>query len=769
MSLTSSDAVGENIREQLAQFAAHVDCDSAKPEFFSLPEDAQRLEVRLRHRAVAFVHDTLDEQLGNLLESRQPDAKFDTVALDALVERHLDGMPIADYGHWVFFPWSRRLVHVLPKVEHRELRTDRNHYKITPEEQARLGTARIGIVGLSVGNMAAVTLALEGIGGSFRIADFDRLSLSNLNRLRGGVHELNINKTVLAAREMYEIDPYLAIERFPTGIDNDNLDSFLLDNGKLDLVIEECDDLYLKVRIRERCRELGIPVVMDTSDKGLFDIERFDREPDRPIFHGLVGEISAESLRGLSTKEKVPFVLDILETDAMSLRMSASLPEIDQSISAWPQLASGVALGGAITADATRRILLDQLHTSGRFYVDVEGAINNDCGAYRKPLPIRKEGSPCSESRQTPALPHMPSTHGDIDTETIQWLVSHAILAPSAHNAQPWQFIYHNGSLECRHDPSHDLPTLDFELGATWISFGAVLENLELAAGRIGLATTVETFPDSADPQLVYRMWFVKGPYHEDPLYEQIPHRITNRHRAMRGNIDDSILSSLIDITCESGAELHLATDPAALEILAGLVGACDRICFLNKAIHQEVMPGYRWNASEVTLHRDGLDIDAMELRPWERAGTKLLSAWPRMAFIRRVGGGKGLENLGREWVECASAVGLITVPDHGREQYLTAGKAIQRMWLKATFHALAIHPITGLPFLLARVERGGGEGLSADEIDQLQALREPFSRIFASTSNNCEAFLFRISQADPPTARSLRRHLDQFLTIGEV
>jgi len=66
------------------------------------------------------------------------------------------------------------------------------------------------------------------VGGTFHLADFDELSLSNLNRLRAGVHEVGLNKTVIAARQMYEIDPYLEIARFPDGLHEDNLDSFLV-------------------------------------------------------------------------------------------------------------------------------------------------------------------------------------------------------------------------------------------------------------------------------------------------------------------------------------------------------------------------------------------------------------------------------------------------------------------------------------------------------------------------------------------------------------
>jgi tRNA A37 threonylcarbamoyladenosine dehydratase len=51
---------------------------------------------------------------------------------------------------------------------------------------------RIGVVGLSVGQSVALTLALERSFGELRLADFDRLDLSNLNRIRAGVHDLNL-------------------------------------------------------------------------------------------------------------------------------------------------------------------------------------------------------------------------------------------------------------------------------------------------------------------------------------------------------------------------------------------------------------------------------------------------------------------------------------------------------------------------------------------------------------------------------------------------
>lgn len=320
-------------------------------------------------------HDTLAEQLRDLVAAREPALRLGPAELDARARELVTGRPLLEVGRWIYYPWSRRLVHLLAEPEFRELRTDRNRYKITREEQDRLRRCRIGIAGLSVGQATAATLALEGVGGAFHLADFDTLALSNLNRLRAGVHELGLNKAVLAARQLFEIDPYLEVRLFPHGVEESNLDCFLgapPGAQRLDLLVEECDDLVMKLRLRERARELGLPVLMETSDRGMLDIERFDRESHRPLLHGLVDGVRAEELRGASPREKLPIVLRILDERRISPAMAATLPEIGRTVSTWPQLASAVALGGAVATDAARRLLLGRLTTSGRFYVDLE-------------------------------------------------------------------------------------------------------------------------------------------------------------------------------------------------------------------------------------------------------------------------------------------------------------------------------------------------------------------------------------------------------------
>ncbi|WP_327167198.1 ThiF family adenylyltransferase [Streptomyces subrutilus] len=320
------------------------------------------------------VHDRIEDQVEELLGCVAPHDPFGGRSRSRAVADTVGPHPDA-YGRWAWYPWSGRLVHVLPEAEFRLVRTDRNRDKITREQQRGLLGRRIGVIGLSVGSSAALTCAMEGVGGAFRLADSDRLGLSNLNRLRAGVHEIGREKSVLCARRMYELDPYLDIEVHRGGIDEENIEDFFGGEGGghgLDLLIEEADAPWVKVASREHARSLRIPVLMDTNDRGVLDVERFDLEPDRPLFHGRVGATTAADVRDLGRDEALGFLLDVVDEQRLSPAMRDALTRVGHTLSSWPQLASGVMLGAALVTDTARRILLGEPLPSGRHSIDLE-------------------------------------------------------------------------------------------------------------------------------------------------------------------------------------------------------------------------------------------------------------------------------------------------------------------------------------------------------------------------------------------------------------
>ncbi|MFE0100483.1 Rv1355c family protein [Streptomyces sp. NPDC059009] len=769
-----------NLEARISSLAATTGGADApwRPVLYALDDGAQRaaLGAMLERGEVTEVRDTVAEQAAELLTSRRPDWRPDTGELAAAVEAHLGG-PASAYGSWVWYPWSRRLVHVLPPDEYRELRQSRNRYKITAEEQALLTDRTIAVIGLSVGAASAVTLAQEGVGSRFRLADFDRLALSNLNRLRASVTDIGLPKVVISARQMYEIDPYLDIEVWPHGLAEGNVDAFLTGGGRADLLVEECDDLYIKVYARERARAQGIPVLMETNERGMLDVERFDREPERPLLHGLLSGVAAADLKTLSTREKVPYVLRILDQERPSERFVPSLVEIGQTISSWPQLASGVALGAALVTDTARRLLLGTFTSSGRFFVD-PGELVRDGGEVTVRAAGTAPGDGPAPEADAPALV-LPEPGGDLDEETVRRLVAYGIQAPSGGNTQPWLFVSRGRVLECRIDDSQAPSLLDFERSASHLAIGAAVENIDLAARAAGWRCTARLFPDPADPGLVCELTLTEGVEGEGgsegadapplslSLTEWIERRTTNRALGSDAPLARRAAAALTRCADESGARLHLVTERGQLDELGRILGAGDRLRMMSRPLHHDMMAELRWGDEAVRRTRDGIDVATLQLDTTDLTGISIARHWPNLAFLRRIGGGASFEEGARKLVAASSAIGVLSIPGTAPDAYVQGGRALQRLWLTATSLGLAVQPLSSLLYLFARVERGGGAGLDADESATLRDLRARLTDLVPHHPDEAELLLFRISDAPAPTVRSLRRDVGSVLRFA--
>ncbi|MAX81250.1 MAG: hypothetical protein CL843_13895 [Crocinitomicaceae bacterium] len=353
------------------------DLHTFKPEIYhpKQPSELEQLK-QLNDLNCPTIIDTIHAQAKELIKLRNASERFSDEDLSQKADTLLGNKPF-DYGVWVYYPWRNTLVHIVDEDEFIELRTNRNQYKITAEERELLRRKKIGVVGLSVGNAVALTVAMERLCGELHLADFDDLEVTNLNRIRAGLLDLQLPKTVIAARQIAEIDPFIKVKVFNEGLTSQNMDAFFTDGGNLDLLVEVCDGLSLKVKSRLKAKELCIPVIMDTNDKGMIDVERFDLEPHRSILHGKIDDFDLENIDNLDDQERGRFLSQVIDLEKVSERLKISMPEIGKTITSWPQLASGVALGGAATANVVRRIFLNQLSASGRFYIDMDDAIKD--------------------------------------------------------------------------------------------------------------------------------------------------------------------------------------------------------------------------------------------------------------------------------------------------------------------------------------------------------------------------------------------------------
>ena len=581
------------------------------------------------------VVDELGEQLEQLVRGRAPGEGLADARVRAAVAGVLDGREPAAFGTWAFYPWSRRLVHVLPEPLHRELRLDRNRYAITDDEQQRLTGLSVAVAGLSVGRAVVSTMAHEGIGGELRLADFDVLDLSNLNRVAGGVADVGVSKVVLAAREVAELDPYVRVVAYPGGVEETTIADFV---AGADVVVDECDDLEMKVRLREHARAAGVPVVMATSHRGMLDVERFDLEPDRPTFHGLLGDVSSSALGGLTTKQKVPYVIRILDPASLTDRAAASMVEVKESVSTWPQLASDVALGGAMVANAVRRIALGELTASGRFYADLDELTADGRQAPLAPAP------PAQPAPRRPApVPMPPAGAGAPSAEEMRFVVACASSAPSGGNMQPWRFEARSGAIRAWVDPTRS-SLLDFRNRAALLALGAALEAAIIGARALGFAPAPR--PVAADGP-VWELALERGADspRRDGRAGPVAALLQPAHGLSRP-IPDAELARL----ARRGAPLDtrvVAGD--ALAELGAALGALDRVRFLSPRLRRDLIGELRFTAHEAQASRDGIDVASLELDGADLAAMDVLRTGAGMDLLARLDRGRGLGNASRD------------------------------------------------------------------------------------------------------------------------
>lgn len=717
------------------------------------------------------VLDILDGQLRELVKILNPKIKIKDEDYPALVEKHLNGCNPYEYGVWAYYPWSKKLLHLLDEEEFTEVRTNRNRYKLTKEEQQYLRNKKIGVIGLSVGQSIALTIAMERICGELRLADFDTVELSNLNRIRTGLHNLGLHKTILAAREIMEIDPYLNVNVYSEGITPGNIDAFFTEGGKLDLLVEVCDGLDIKIQSRFKARELQIPVLMDTNDRGMLDVERFDLEPERPILHGLAGDLNPQTIKDLTNEQKIPYILKMVGADTISTRLKASMMEVEQSINTWPQLASSVVLGGALTTDTARRILLGQFNESGRYYIDFDELVAD-----------KQEVN--KESHQLPGNPHKPlelpdikeiayrylatagdATYSPSDAE-LDKIMDAAVAAPSAGNNQPWKWFYKNGWLLLLHDKHRSWSWGDFREMGSHMGLGTAIENVHLQALLLGLEDVVQLFPLKDEPRLIAAIRFSQDANAKTgidrELAENMYIRCTNRMLGKREELPVELFEQIQYLVTESSDIRLFYTDKAdELDKLGVIMAACDRIRMLHPQGHEEFFHEVRWNKEHAEKTRDGIELAAVDITQGEAAGFRVGSDWNAISLLADWGKGDAFRKYSVKTMKAASAALLFAIPEFQHERLVNVGRAIQRVWIYLNTKGVTVHPMLSPIFFFSRLTVGKGEGLPGFAKAELIDMKEDFEKIFPMNSENkreyAEVFLMKLAKTDKTPVSALR------------
>jgi hypothetical protein len=298
------------------------------------------------------VSDTVDRQLAELAAARFPGPRQERERSRFTEEVAAGVADLAEAGLWVYLPWAAQVAHLLAPGEYLEVVTNRNRDKITRAEQDLLRTKRVGVLGLSVGAEAAVAIAQEHLCGHLVLADFDRLDLSNLNRLGASFSDIGQPKTKIAARRIAAIDPYLEVTLVECEVTAANAGPFV---DGLDLLVEECDGPAAKYGVRMGAQAAGVNVVYAADERGFLSVEPYATRPGLPPFHGLVGPALAASADRMTA-----LVQWLGGPAALSGRSRHSVTLIGTELAGYPQLASEARYAAGQIGHVARRMLLGE-------------------------------------------------------------------------------------------------------------------------------------------------------------------------------------------------------------------------------------------------------------------------------------------------------------------------------------------------------------------------------------------------------------------------
>lgn len=338
-------------------------------------------------------------------------------------------------------------------------------------------------------------------------------------------------------------------------------------------------------------------------------------------------------------------------------------------------------------------------------------------------------------------------------------IIEAGVLAPSGDNCQPWAFSVRGETVDIHNLPGMDTSVYNRHQRASLVAHGALIENMAVEAAARGWDCGVSLLPDPGAPDLTARLVFTRDRGRPaDPLAPGIPHRCTNRKAYDGRPLTEEQKGSLASQVEPFGPfRLHLLSG-AEKDTLAHVISLNDRLVFEWEPLHAFLFDHVRWSADEAERTRDGLDLRTLELSPPDRVAFPLLKRYRLLSLLNHLGVSRIVGGKGGALARSAGAVGLLTIrkPEPSPEEYITAGRAIERVWLDAARLGLSMQLMTGITFLMRLVQEGEAADIGSSRLNLISRAAARIGSIVGP--GETPLILFRVGNSPPPSCRSLRR-----------
>ncbi len=325
-------------------------------------------------------------------------------------------------------------------------------------------------------------------------------------------------------------------------------------------------------------------------------------------------------------------------------------------------------------------------------------------------------------------------------------LVSYAILAPNAHNKQPWIVDLRNEGIDLYVDAKRLLPQTDPQARQITISQGTFLEILSIAATHYGLQADISLFPNGIDPMdqigknpVAHIALTEQKEKRQDELFNSIVNRHTNRRVYSGPPLTDAEIGAIRRSYTDENYPFDLYVDPAEISIIAGMMTEAMRIETYNRAMHGETVEMLRFNDDEVERYRDGLSFPNLGITGMKLFFAKMFtnrsSAFDE-SFLERT-----VDSI-KEGAFSSQAIGLICSRGTTRIDEVMVGRHFTRLFLTATQLGLSLQPMS--------------------QILEIESVKSQFMKAM-NIQNEEPQMLFRLGRSEA-TPHSARRALNDIV-----
>lgn len=272
--------------------------------------------------------------------------------------------------------------------------------------------------------------------------------------------------------------------------------------------------------------------------------------------------------------------------------------------------------------------------------------------------------------------------------DKINYWLKYAVMAPSAHNTQPWKCILNDGVLEIYRDEAFTLES-DSTSRLAHIGIGAFIENFVIAARACGYYPEVDIVAFAPSELLVAKIRVVKKNHLkiglEKELFNVIANRSTNRGYYKSGDLDEELKDTLISNEM-SLVKSFVFCDINTKKRISQLVAIGTRVALTLKFMKKEL-------ANYVYSNREpkdtGMPINSM-------VSSSLIGALsPRLAIKYLNPDSLARENNNK--YASSPAVVIIGSTEEGPAAWINSGRLMERLLLISTKNGLS-HDIAAAP-----------------------------------------------------------------------